>query len=107
MRNLQFKSAKAENFLCFENIEIKFEQHGPITLITAQNLDSSTEDKIEKLNQNVIIFHFLIHEVCLFPYLLYKNCFHLLAVNHSYNHPFYCTLPLVRLFDYFNSRNLS
>ena len=45
MKNLKFKYAKAENFFCFENIEINFEQYGSIVLVTAQNLDSATEDK--------------------------------------------------------------
>lgn len=45
MRNLQFKYAKAENFMCFENVELNFAEYGNIILITAQNLDSATEDK--------------------------------------------------------------
>ena len=45
MRNLQFKYAKAENFMCFESVELNFEKFGSIVLVTAQNLDSATEDK--------------------------------------------------------------
>lgn len=46
MRNLKFKYAKAENFLCFgdEGIEINFEQHGNIVCIKGKNLDVNNED---------------------------------------------------------------
>jgi len=46
MRNLQFKYARAENFLCFgeEGIEINFEQYGNIVCIKGKNLDVNNED---------------------------------------------------------------
>ncbi len=46
MRNLKFKSAKAENFLCFgeEGISINFESYGNIVCIKGKNLDVNNED---------------------------------------------------------------
>src|SRR6185369_8744371 len=46
MRNLKFKYAKAENFLCFgeEGIELNFEQYGNIVCVKGENLDVSNED---------------------------------------------------------------
>jgi DNA repair exonuclease SbcCD ATPase subunit len=46
MRELKFKYASAENFLCFgeEGIEINFEQHGNIVCIKGKNLDVNNED---------------------------------------------------------------
>lgn len=46
MRELKFKYAKAENFLCFgeDGIEINFEHHGSIVCIKGKNLDVNNED---------------------------------------------------------------
>ena len=46
MRNLNFKYARAVNFLCFgeDGIEINFEQYGNIVCIKGQNLDVNNED---------------------------------------------------------------
>lgn len=46
MINLNFKYAKAVNFLCFgeDGIEINFEQYGNIVCIKGQNLDVNNED---------------------------------------------------------------
>lgn len=46
MKNLNFKYAKAVNFLCFgeEGVEINFEQYGNIVCIKGQNLDVNNED---------------------------------------------------------------
>lgn len=46
MRNLQFKYAKAVNFLCFgeEGVEIDFQSLGNIVLIKARNLDVADSD---------------------------------------------------------------
>ncbi len=46
MRNLNFKYAKAQNFLCFgnEGIEINFEQYGNIVCIKGNNLDVCNDD---------------------------------------------------------------
>jgi DNA repair exonuclease SbcCD ATPase subunit len=46
MKNLNFKYAKAQNFLCFgeEGIEINFEQYGNIVCVKGNNLDVSYED---------------------------------------------------------------
>lgn len=46
MRNLKFKSAKAENFLCFgeKGISINFESYGNIVCVKGKNLDVNNED---------------------------------------------------------------
>ena len=46
MRNLKFKYARAENFLCFgeEGIEINFESYGNIVVIKGRNLDVVDQD---------------------------------------------------------------
>jgi DNA repair exonuclease SbcCD ATPase subunit len=46
MRNLHFKYAKAENFLCFdeEGIEINFESYGNIVTVKGKNLDVMEQD---------------------------------------------------------------
>ena len=48
MRNLKFKYAKAENFLCFgeEGVEINFEQYGNIVCIKGKNLDVNNDGEI-------------------------------------------------------------
>lgn len=46
MRNLRFKYARAQNFLCFgeEGVEINFEQYRNIVCIKGKNLDVNNED---------------------------------------------------------------
>lgn len=46
MRNLNFKYAKAVNFLCFgeDGVELNFEQYGNIVCIKGENLDVNNDD---------------------------------------------------------------
>ena len=46
MRNLNFKYARAENFLCFgeEGIEVNFESYGNIVAVKGRNLDVMEQD---------------------------------------------------------------
>lgn len=52
MKNLHFKYAKAENFLCFgeEGIEINFESYGNIVTIKGRNLDVMEQDSEKASN---------------------------------------------------------
>lgn len=50
MKNLKFKYLKAENFICFESLEIDFEKFGNIVSIQGRNLDVTDQDNINANN---------------------------------------------------------